>query len=313
MKNFALVGLGGYIAPRHLRAIKETGNNLLVALDRNDSVGIIDTYFPNADFFTEPERFERYVYKVQHGQDEKLDFFSICTPNYLHDAHIRIALLNGADAICEKPLVLNPWNVDALAALEKETGHKIYNILQMRYQPTIMALKDRIDADKSGKVYDIDLTYITSRGKWFQYSWKGDIAKSGGLATNIGIHFFDMLLNIFGEMKQIVVHHRDSHVVAGYMELQKARVRWFLSVDSCYLPQWVKEKGQSTYRSIKIEGEELEFTNGFTDLHTLSYQHILNGNGFGLGQARPSIDVVYKIRTMDISNEAKECRHPFLK
>ncbi|MBO4543098.1 MAG: Gfo/Idh/MocA family oxidoreductase [Bacteroidales bacterium] len=313
MKNFALVGLGGYIAPRHLRAIKETGNNLLVALDRNDSVGIIDTYFPNADFFTEPERFERYVYKVQHGQDEKLDFFSICTPNYLHDAHIRIALLNGADAICEKPLVLNPWNVDALAALEKETGHKIYNILQMRYQPTIMALKDRIDADKSGKVYDIDLTYITSRGKWFQYSWKGDIAKSGGLATNIGIHFFDMLLNIFGEMKQIVVHHRDSHVVAGYMELQKARVRWFLSVDSCYLPQWVKEKGQSTYRSIKIEGEELEFTNGFTDLHTLSYQHILNGNGFGLEQARPSIDVVYKIRTMDISNEAKECRHPFLK
>ncbi|MBO7346339.1 MAG: Gfo/Idh/MocA family oxidoreductase [Bacteroidales bacterium] len=313
MKNFALVGLGGYIAPRHLRAIKETGNNLLVALDRNDSVGIIDTYFPNADFFTEPERFERYVYKVQHGQDEKLDFFSICTPNYLHDAHIRIALLNGADAICEKPLVLNPWNVDALAALEKETGHKIYNILQMRYQPTIMALKDRIDADKSGKVYDIDLTYITSRGKWFQYSWKGDIAKSGGLATNIGIHFFDMLLNIFGEMKQIVVHHRDSHVVAGYMELQKARVRWFLSVDSCYLPQWVKEKGQSTYRSIKIEGEELEFTNSFTDLHTLSYQHILNGNGFGLEQARPSIDVVYKIRTMDISNEAKECRHPFLK
>ncbi|MBQ4477779.1 MAG: Gfo/Idh/MocA family oxidoreductase [Bacteroidales bacterium] len=313
MKNFALVGLGGYIAPRHLRAIKETGNNLLVALDRNDSVGIIDTYFPNADFFTEPERFERYVYKVQHGQDEKLDYFSICTPNYLHDAHIRIALLNGADAICEKPLVLNPWNVDALAALEKETGHKIYNILQMRYQPTIMALKDRIDADKSGKVYDIDLTYITSRGKWFQYSWKGDIAKSGGLATNIGIHFFDMLLNIFGEMKQIVVHHRDSHVVAGYMELQKARVRWFLSVDSCYLPQWVKEKGQSTYRSIKIEGEELEFTNGFTDLHTLSYQHILNGNGFGLEQARPSIDVVYKIRTMDISNEAKECRHPFLK
>ena len=212
-----------------------------------------------------------------------------------------------------EPLVLNPWNVDALAALEKETGHKIYNILQMRYQPTIMALKDRIDADKSGKVYDIDLTYITSRGKWFQYSWKGDIAKSGGLATNIGIHFFDMLLNIFGEMKQIVVHHRDSHVVAGYMELQKARVRWFLSVDSCYLPQWVKEKGQSTYRSIKIEGEELEFTNGFTDLHTLSYQHILNGNGFGLEQARPSIDVVYKIRTMDISNEAKECRHPFLK
>ncbi len=313
MKNFALVGLGGYIAPRHLRAIKETGNNLLVALDRNDSVGIIDTYFPNADFFTEPERFERYVYKVQHGQDEKLDYFSICTPNYLHDAHIRIALLNGADSICEKPLVLNPWNVDALAALEKETGHKIYNILQMRYQPTIMALKDRIDADKSGKVYDIDLTYITSRGKWFQYSWKGDIAKSGGLATNIGIHFFDMLLNIFGEMKQIVVHHRDSHVVAGYMELQKARVRWFLSVDSCYLPQWVKKKGQSTYRSIKIEGEELEFTNGFTDLHTLSYQHILNGNGFGLEQARPSIDVVYKIRTMDISNEAKECRHPFLK
>ncbi|MBR6067617.1 MAG: Gfo/Idh/MocA family oxidoreductase [Bacteroidales bacterium] len=312
MKNFAIIGVGGYIAPRHLKAIKETGNNLLVALDKSDSVGIIDSYFPKADFFTEPERFERHVYKLQHGSGEKLDIFSICTPNYLHDAHIRMALLNGADAICEKPLVLNPWNIDALSELEKETGHKIYNILQLRLHPAIIELKKKIEAGDPNKIYDVDLTYITSRGKWFHYSWKGDIAKSGGLATNIGIHFFDMLQYIFGKKKMLVVHHRDNHVVSGYLELEKARVRWFLSVDSEYLPDEIKAKGQTTYRSIQIAGDELEFTGGFTDLHTESYRNILAGNGFGLDQAKPSIEMVHFIRNAEVVTTMKDCEHPFM-
>ena len=312
MKNFALIGVGGYIAPRHLKAIKETGNNLLVALDKSDSVGIMDSFFPKADFFTEPERFERHVYKLQHGSSEKLDIFSICTPNYLHDAHIRMALLNGADAICEKPLVLNPWNIDALSELEKETGHKIYNILQLRLHPAIIELKKKIEAGDPNKIYDVDLTYITSRGKWFHYSWKGDIAKSGGLATNIGIHFFDMLQYIFGKKKMLVVHHRDNHVVSGYLELEKARVRWFLSVDSEYLPDDIKAKGQTTYRSIQIAGDELEFTGGFTDLHTESYKNILAGNGFGLDQAKPSIEMVHFIRNAEVVTTMKDCEHPFI-
>ena len=312
MKNFAIIGVGGYIAPRHLKAIKETGNNLLVALDKSDSVGIMDSYFPKADFFTEPERFERHVYKLQHGSGEKLDIFSICTPNYLHDAHIRMALLNGADAICEKPLVLNPWNIDALSELEKETGHKIYNILQLRLHPAIMELKKKIEAGEPNKIYDVDLTYITSRGKWFHYSWKGDIAKSGGLATNIGIHFFDMLQYIFGKKKMLVVHHRDNHVVSGYLELEKARVRWFLSVDSEYLPDDIKAKGQTTYRSIQIAGDELEFTGGFTDLHTESYKNILAGKGFGLDQAKPSIEMVHFIRNAEVVTTMKDCEHPFI-
>ncbi|MBQ3833389.1 MAG: Gfo/Idh/MocA family oxidoreductase [Bacteroidales bacterium] len=312
MKNFAIIGVGGYIAPRHLKAIKETGNNLLVALDKSDSVGIMDSFFPKADFFTEPERFERHVYKLQHGSGEKLDIFSICTPNYLHDAHIRMALLNGADAICEKPLVLNPWNIDALSELEKETGHKIYNILQLRLHPAIIELKKKIEAGDPNKIYDVDLTYITSRGKWFHYSWKGDIAKSGGLATNIGIHFFDMLQYIFGKKKMLVVHHRDNHVVSGYLELEKARVRWFLSVDSEYLPDEIKAKGQTTYRSIQIAGDELEFTGGFTDLHTESYRNILAGNGFGLDQAKPSIEMVHFIRNAEVVTTMKDCEHPFI-
>ncbi len=310
-KNFALVGVGGYIAPRHLKAIKETNNNLLVAIDKNDSVGIIDSYFPNVDFFTEPERFERHIYKMQHTSGQKIDFFSICTPNYLHDSHIRMALLNGANAICEKPLVLNPWNINALSELEKETGRKIYNILQLRHHPAIINLKKKIDATPD-KIYDVDLTYITSRGKWFHYSWKGDVSKSGGLATNIGIHFFDMLYLLFGEVKQNVVYYRDNHVVVGYLELQKARVRWFLSVDSQYLPEEIKAKGQTTYRSILIENEELEFTGGFTDLHTISYQHILNGEGFGLDQAKPSIEIVHQIRNIELSMINKDFVHPFI-
>lgn len=313
MKNFALLGLAGYIAPRHLRAIKETGNNLAVTLDKNDTVGIIDSYFPQADFFTEAERFERHIYKVQHDANKSpIDYFSICTPNYLHDAHIRMALRNDTHAICEKPLVLNLWNVDALEKLEKETGKKIYNILQLRYHPAILALKEKIDKDTSGKIQDVDLTYITSRGKWYHYSWKGDEEKSGGLVTNIGIHFFDMLCYIFGELKTNNVHYRTSSWCSGYLHFEKARVRWFLSIDAKYLPKSIREKGQSTYRSISINGEELDFTNGFTDLHTLTYQSILKGKGLGLEQAKPSIEIVHHIRNAELSHGILADKHPFV-
>ena len=311
MKNFALLGLAGYIAPRHLRAIKETGNNLLVAMDKADNVGVIDGYFPDADFFTEPERFERHIYKIQHAGKTPIDYFSICTPNYLHDAHIRMALRNAAHAICEKPLVLNPWNIDALDMLEKETGKKINTVLQLRHHPSIMALKNRIDADKSEKIYDVDLTYITSRGKWYHYSWKGNDEKSGGLVTNIGIHFFDMLGFIFGKLKNNIVHHRDDYRCAGRLEFERARVRWFLSVDADFLPQKVRENGKTTYRSILVEGEELEFTDGFTDLHTLTYQHILAGKGFGLQDAKPSIEIVHHIRNATCSQAVAGDKHPF--
>ena len=311
MKNFALLGLAGYIAPRHLKAIKDTGNNLLVALDKADNVGIIDNYFPAADFFTEPERFERHIYKIQRGGKTTIDYFSICTPNYLHDAHIRMALRNGAHAICEKPLVLNPWNIDALEALEQETGKKINTVLQLRHHPSIIGLKNKIDADKSEKIYDVDLTYITSRGKWYHYAWKGDDEKSGGLVTNIGIHFFDMLGFIFGKLKNNIVHYRDKHWCAGYLEFERARVRWFLSVDTDFLPQRIKENGKTTYRSILVEGEELEFTDGFTDLHTLTYQHILVGKGYGLQDAKPSIELVHHIRNSACSQSVAEERHPF--
>ena len=310
MKNFVLLGLAGYIAPRHLKAIKGTGNNLSAALDKTDNVGVIDSYFPDADFFTEPERFERHIYKVQREGKTPIDYFSICTPNYLHDAHIRMALRNGANAICEKPLVLNPWNIDALEALEKETGKKVSTVLQLRHHPSIVSLKNKIDADTSGKIYDVDLTYITSRGKWYHYSWKGDEEKSGGLVTNIGIHFFDMLGFIFGKLKNNIVHHRSDHWCAGYLEFERARVRWFLSVDADFLPQKAKESGKTTYRSILIAGEELEFTDGFTDLHTLTYQRILAGEGYGLQDAKPSIEIVHHIRKSACSQNVAD-RHPF--
>ena len=313
MKNFALLGLAGYVAPRHLKAIKETENNLAVTLDKNDTAGIIDSYFPQADFFTEAERFERHIYKVQHdAQKSPIDYFSICTPNYLHDAHIRMALRNNAHAICEKPLVLNPWNLDALERLEKETGKKVYNILQLRYHPAILALKEKINNDTSGKIYDVDLTYITSRGKWYHYSWKGDEEKSGGLVTNIGIHFFDMLSYIFGELKTNQVYHRNASWAAGFLQFQKARVRWFLSIDADYLPKQIRKKGQSTYRSISIEGKELDFTYGFTDLHTLTYQNILEGKGLGLDCARPSIEIVHHIRNAELSKVILKDKHPFV-
>lgn len=295
MKNFALIGAAGFIAPRHMKAIKDTGNVLLAALDKFDSVGVIDSHFPNADFFTEFERFDRHLDKLRRS-GERIDYVSICSPNYLHDAHIRFGLRIGADVICEKPLVLNPWNIDALKEIEDESGGKIFNIFQLRLHPSIIALKNRIDADKSGKVYDIDLAYITSRGHWYYASWKGDVDKSGGIATNIGVHFYDMLSWIFGDVKSNIVHVHTHDRAAGFLEFEKARVRWFLSINANTLPQQAKEKGSRTFRSLSMEGEEIEFSDGFTELHTHSYQGVLDGDGFGLEQARTSIQIVHDIR-----------------
>jgi UDP-N-acetyl-2-amino-2-deoxyglucuronate dehydrogenase len=295
MKDFALIGVAGYIAPRHLQAIRDTKNNLVAALDKFDNVGILDSYFPSADFFTEFERFDRHLDK-QRRQDKKIDYVSICTPNYLHDSHIRFALRHQADAICEKPLVLNPWNVDALAEIEKETGKKIHTILQLRLHPSVVALKKQVEEGPKNKIYDVDLTYMTSRGHWYHMSWKGDTNKSGGIATNIGIHFFDMLAWVFGSVKKNTVHTLTTDAGAGFLELENARVRWFLSIDHKDIPDDVKAKGKRTYRSLTMEGKEIEFSDGFTDLHTASYQQIINGNGFGLKEARASIQTVYEIR-----------------
>ena len=311
MKNFALLGAAGYIAPRHLKAIKDTNNNLIAALDKFDSVGVLDGYFPNADFFVEFERFDRHIEKLKRQYNTKLDYVSICTPNYLHDSHIRMALRRGADAICEKPLVLNPWNVDALTAIEKESGQKIYTILQLRLHPSIVALKKKIEEGPKDKIYDIDLTYITSRGNWYDISWKGDESKSGGIATNIGVHFYDMLSWVFGEVKTNMVHLRKKNKAAGFLEFDKARVRWYLSIDENDLPKEIKIKEQRTYRSIQVNHEEIEFSHGFTELHTHSYKEILKGNGFGLKEARQSIDIVHDIRNNPIVLEGE--KHPFLK
>ncbi len=319
MKNFALIGAAGYIAPRHMKAIKETGNNLVSALDINDSVGIIDSYFPNADFFTEFERFDRHIDKLKR-KNQAIDYVSICSPNYLHDSHIRFGLRSGADVICEKPLVLNPWNIDALKEIEEDSGKRIYNILQLRLHPSIIALKEKVENGPEDKVYDVDLSYLTSRGHWYYTSWKGDVQKSGGVATNIGVHFFDMLSWVFGDVKQNIVHVHTHDRVAGYLELDRARVRYFLSINYNTLPTEVKEKGMRTYRSITIEGEEIEFSGGFTDLHTTSYQEILKGNGFGLEEVNSAISIVHDIRTLkpmglkgDYHPLAKQelAKHPF--
>jgi UDP-N-acetyl-2-amino-2-deoxyglucuronate dehydrogenase len=296
MKQFALIGAAGYIAPRHMKAIKETGNHLGAAMDTNDSVGVIDSYFPEADFFVEFERFERHISKLRYEQNFTLDYVSICTPNYLHDSHIRFALRHEADAICEKPLVLNPWNLDALQRMEKESNQKVYNILQLRVHQSIIELKKKIESSPKDKVFDVDLTYLTSRGNWYYTSWKGDHSKSGGIATNIGVHFYDMLSWIFGDVKENVVHVQTHDRASGYLEFERARVRWFLSINYDVLPTEIKEKGQRTYRSITIEGEELEFSGGFTDLHTRVYEGIIDGNGYGLEDARQAIEIVHDIR-----------------
>ncbi|GGI56283.1 Gfo/Idh/MocA family protein [Winogradskyella haliclonae] len=312
MKNFALIGASGYIAPRHLKAIKDTNNNLLAAYDRFDSVGIIDSYFPNADFFVEFERFDRHLEKLKYEKSIDLDYVSICTPNYLHDSHIRMALRRGADAICEKPLVLNPWNIDSLANIERETGQKVYNILQLRVHQSIIDLKKKIDAAPKDKVFDVDLTYLTSRGNWYYTSWKGDVSKSGGIATNIGVHFYDMLSWIFGDVKENIVHVHEHDRAAGYLELERARVRWFLSINEDVLPDDVKAKGQRTFRSITIEGEELEFSGGFTDLHNRVYESILDGKGYGLEDARQAIEIVHNIRHSEPKGLVGDY-HPFAK
>jgi UDP-N-acetyl-2-amino-2-deoxyglucuronate dehydrogenase len=309
--NFGLIGAAGYIAPRHMKAIKETGNNLVAALDLYDSVGIIDSYFPHADFFTEPERFDRHLDKLRRSGKDKIDYLSICSPNYLHDAHIRMALRNDAHAICEKPLVLNPWNVEALGQIEQETGKKIYTILQLRHHPAIMALKEKIARGPQDSIYDIDLTYITSRGNWYHRSWKGNLEKSGGVATNIGVHFFDMLTWIFGDATENMVHLSRPDRAAGFLQLKKARVRWFLSINADTLPPEIKAKGQTTYRSITVDGEEIEFSGGFTDLHTVSYQKILEGKGYGLTDARGSVDIVHSIRNKQ-EQEGNGKRHPLV-
>lgn len=310
MKRFALIGGAGYVAPRHMRAIKDTGNMLTGVLDPNDSVGVIDSYFPEAHFFTEFERFDRHVDKKKR-QGDAVDYVSICSPNYLHDAHIRFAMRNGADAVCEKPLVLNPWNIDGLAEMEKDTGFHVYNILQLRLHPALIELKETVENGASDKKHEIDLTYITSRGRWYFISWKGDESKSGGIATNIGIHFFDMLIWIFGKVQMNVVHVFEPHKAAGYIELENARVRWFLSVDENTLPRDVRASGQRTYRSITVDGEEVEFSKGFTDLHTVSYQEIIAGNGFGLDEARPSVETAYTIRNTKPALMRGE-KHPFI-
>lgn len=295
MKKFALIGAAGYIAPRHLRAIKDTGNLLVAALDRHDSVGVLDSYSTEAAFFTEFERFDRHLEKLRY-KGEGVDYVSICSPNYLHDAHVRFGLRIGADVICEKPLVLNPWNVEALCKAEEETGQRINNILQLRLHPSIVALKEKIDSEPSDKIHDIDLTYITTRGRWYLSSWKGDISKSGGIATNIGVHFFDMLSWIFGEAQENTVHLYEPMRAAGFLRLKRARVRWFLSLNRDDLPVEPEPGKPATYRSITVEGKEIEFSGGFTDLHTESYRQILDGKGYGPRDVMSAIQIVADIR-----------------
>lgn len=313
MKNFALIGASGYIAPRHMRAIKDTRNNLVAAFDPYDGIGIMDSFFAECDFFTEYERFDNFIDKFK--QTQKLDYISIATPNYLHDSHIRLALKNGSDAICEKPLVLDTKTLDELKVIEKQTNKKVNTILQLRLHPSILSLKEKISKElekNPNKVYDIDLTYLTSRGKWYFESWKGNEAKSGGIASNIGIHFFDMLCWIFGEVKENIVHYKSADVNAGVLMLKNANVKWFLSVNSEYLPDEIKADGQTTFRSIKVDDEEIEFSGGFKDLHTLSYEEILKGKGFGLDDAYGSIDIVSQIRKIDALGLKGEY-HPFCK
>lgn len=310
-KNFALIGAAGYIAPRHMKAIKETGNILIAALDPMDSVGIIDSYFPNADFFIEPERFDRHLDKLRRSGNGKVDYVSICSPNYLHDAHIRMALRNNSHAICEKPLVLNPWNLDGLQEIETETGKRIFNILQLRQHPAIINLKNKIDKLPKDKIHDIDLTYITSRGKWYHYSWKGNVSKSGGVVTNIGIHFFDMLGWIFGDVISNSLHIQNQEKASGLLQLKNANVRWYLSIDKNDLPGFAMQNNQPTYRSITVDNEEIEFSGGFTNLHTESYRNILSDNGYGIAEARNSIEIAHLIRNQNITSNPGE-QHPFL-
>ena len=295
--RYALIGAAGYVAPKHMEAIRNTKGELIAAFDKSDSVGVLDNYFPYCSFFTEFERFDRFLEK-ERRKENGIDYLSVCTPNYLHDAHCRLGLKAGANVICEKPLVLNPWNIDALEKVERECGKKIYNILQLRLHPSIIKLKKEVDVSAQNQIFDVDLSYFTLRGKWYHISWKGDESKSGGIATNIGIHFFDALTWTFGNVKKSIVHHRTADFIAGYMELSKARVRWVLSINEEYFPRSTNGQSFNTYRSMIVNNEEIEFSAGFEDLHTKSYQEILDGNGFGIDQVRTSIHTVHEIRNI---------------
>jgi UDP-N-acetyl-2-amino-2-deoxyglucuronate dehydrogenase len=300
MQNFALTGVAGYVAPRHLKAIRETGNRLVAALDPFDSVGILDSFFPDCTFFTEYERFDRFLEKLKRGEKEdQVRWVSICSPNHLHDAHVRTALRVGADALCEKPLVIRPWNLDALAEIEAETGRRVWTVLQLRVHPAIVSLKQELGSQLGSTKHRVDLTYITSRGQWYARSWKGIPHKSGGIATNIGVHFFDMLVWLFGPLEHIEIHVNNERTCSGVMELANASVSWFLSVDSLYIPKELQKQDQRTYRSILIDDQEIEFSDGFSDLHTKIYERTLAGRGFGIEDARPSLEIVHKISTTD--------------
>jgi UDP-N-acetyl-2-amino-2-deoxyglucuronate dehydrogenase len=313
LKNFAITGVAGYVAPRHLQAIKDTGNRLVAALDPHDAVGILDRYFDDVSYFREFERFDRFVEKLRRkGEPQRVHYLSICAPNYLHDAHIRFALRVGADAICEKPLVVNPWNLDALQELEAETGRRVFNVLQLRLHPAILALKERVAGEGGKRVYPIDLTYVTARGKWYDVSWKGALDKSGGIVTNVGVHFFDMLLWIFGACQDVEVHLSQPRRAAGVLRLERANVRWFLSLEKGDVPAAERAKGKTTFRSLTLGGEEFEFSDGFADLHTRVYRDLLEGGGFGIDEARPSISLVHRIRTAGVVRSSPELVHPFV-
>ncbi|MBC6936342.1 MAG: gfo/Idh/MocA family oxidoreductase [Chloroflexi bacterium] len=308
--NFALIGAAGFVAPRHLKAIKDVGGELVAALDTHDSVGILDSYFPNARFFTQFERFERHLNKLHLPNAVPVDYVSICSPNYLHDTHIRLALGVGAHAICEKPLVINPWNLDPLTDMEQKTGKRVYTILQLRLTPLALALKERVA--QAGKRLDVVMTYVTRRGAWYHVSWKGDEEKSGGLVVNIGIHLFDLLLWLFGPAEHSEVHLRQPDKMAGVLEMEKARARWYLSVDAGDLPPESVAAGVFAARTITLDGESIELSEQFTGLHTLSYERILAGQGFGVADARPSIELVYRIRHADVTSGDAASRHPLL-
>ncbi|MDX2286243.1 MAG: Gfo/Idh/MocA family oxidoreductase [Bacteroidia bacterium] len=313
MKLFGITGVAGYIAPRHLQAIYDTGNKVIAALDPHDSVGIMDRYFPDASYFSEFERFDRHLERLKRDPSrDGIDFLTICSPNYLHDAHIRLALRLGANALCEKPLVANPWQLDALQEMEAESPGKVYTILQLRVHPALIALKQQIDADARDTKYDVELTYMTSRGTWYLFSWKGDEDKSGGIATNIGIHFYDLLIWLFGGVERSETHIYEPTKAGGFIELKRANVKWFLSIDRNDLPEATKAAGKPTYRSITVDGREIEFSEGFTDLHTRMYEETLAGRGFGMEDARPSIELVYGIRTSQIVKPG-EMVHPYLR
>ena len=312
-KNFALTGLAGYIAPRHLQAIKDTGNRLVAAVDPHDSVGIIDSYFPQASFFTEFERFDRHLEKIRReANGDAVDYLTICSPNNLHDAHVRLAMRVEADAICEKPLVLNPWNLDILQELEQEFNQRVWTILQLRVHPALLELKKKLSAPAQNRKHKVRLTYITSRGLWYHYSWKGDEQKSGGIATNIGIHFFDMLFWLFGKTDSYEVHIKEKNRMGGFLELPNADVEWYLSLEDQDLPQQL-DNGQRTHRSITVDGDEIEFSGGFRDLHTTVYEHTLAGNGFGIDDSRPSIELVYGLRNAAVTDHPKGVMHPVVK